>query len=444
VSGALACFYKDGTILATDGTILNENTLTPVDKYSWAPSFRYNQKARAEIFVEDYIITCESDYHKIYHINTATKTITLYQTLNNNIAGATIYRQTAEYPIIRGLTAVMAVENVNTAIKKITCEATQYVQSLKYKNTLLMNTDQGTIYSDNVLMGKTAFSKGNKIVGTMPNNGELNYTPSTETQAIPAGYTSGGSILAVNTPKITNASYLFYNGVRFECKDELLKMLESVTDMQYMFYRVHANSTTADVKILDLSGIDTSNVTKMNHMCYGMGNTEKIIVTGFNTNKVTTFEQMFAEDTSIKEIVGLEDFNTSNCENFRVMFYMLWNMTDLNLSSFDLSKATNVNNMLGMCNKLVNLKSFKNLGKGYTQKSSNYSNYTMDLSGAYNLSHESLMDIIENGLYDLNLTYDTANGGTLYTQKLQLGSSNMARLTAEEIAIATNKGWTVS
>ena len=30
----------------------------------------------------------------------------------------------------------------------------------------------------------------------MPNNGELNYTPSTEEQTIPAGYTSGGTIAA--------------------------------------------------------------------------------------------------------------------------------------------------------------------------------------------------------------------------------------------------------
>lgn len=35
------------------------------------------------------------------------------------------------------------------------------------------------------------------IVGTMPNNGELNYTPSTSQQTIPAGYTSGGTVEAV-------------------------------------------------------------------------------------------------------------------------------------------------------------------------------------------------------------------------------------------------------
>ena len=53
------------------------------------------------------------------------------------------------------------------------------------------------------------------------------------------------------------------------------------------------------------------------------------------------------------------------------------------------------------------------------------------------------MNVINN-LYDLNLTYDVANGGTLYAQSLVLGSTNMDKLTAEEIAIATAKGWNVT
>ena len=50
------------------------------------------------------------------------------------------------------------------------------------------------------------------------------------------------------------------------------------------------------------------------------------------------------------------------------------------------------------------------------------------------------MSIINN-LYDLNLTYDVANGGTLYRQRVQLGSTNLAKLSEEEKEIATNKGW---
>lgn len=116
----------------------------------------------------------------------------------------------------------------------------------------------------------------------------------------------------------------------------------------------------------------------------------------------------------------------------------------LDLNNLDMSNAINVGYMFNYCRYLTDLKSFKNLGKGYTQKSNNYSNYKLDLSSCTNLTYESLIDVLTNGLYDLNLTYDVVNGGTLYTQQLILGSTNLAKLTAEEIAIATNKGWTVS
>lgn len=39
---------------------------------------------------------------------------------------------------------------------------------------------------------------GTTYMGSMPNNGQLNYTPTTSQQTIPAGYTSGGTISAVS------------------------------------------------------------------------------------------------------------------------------------------------------------------------------------------------------------------------------------------------------
>ena len=92
---------------------------------------------------------------------------------------------------------------------------------------------------------------------------------------------------------------------------------------------------------------------------------------------------------------------------------------------------------------LINFNGLKNLGKAYTQQTEGYNYYTLDLSACSKLTYASLMAIID-GLYDLNLTYNVANGGTLYRQNLKIGSTNMAKLTAEEIGIATAKGWNVS
>ena len=62
----------------------------------------------------------------------------------------------------------------------------------------------------------------------------------------------------------------------------------------------------------------------------------------------------------------------------------------------------------------------------------NYAYYSLDLSAAQNLTYESLINIINN-LYDLNISYNVAGGGTLYSQKLVLGATNLAKLTSEEI-----------
>lgn len=51
----------------------------------------------------------------------------------------------------------------------------------------------------NLLTGKVAYSNEGKILGTMPNNGFLYYTPSTSSQSLPLGYISGGTIRAVTS-----------------------------------------------------------------------------------------------------------------------------------------------------------------------------------------------------------------------------------------------------
>ena len=69
-------------------------------------------------------------------------------------------------------------------------EIKSQVQNLpEYQDT----SDANAIAND-IVINKIAYVNGEKIVGTMPNNGELNYTPSVEEQTIPAGYTSGGTI----------------------------------------------------------------------------------------------------------------------------------------------------------------------------------------------------------------------------------------------------------
>lgn len=87
-------------------------------------------------------------------------------------------------------------------------------------------------------------------------------------------------------------------------------------------------------------------------------------------------------------------------------------------------------------------------GKSYTRKESNSGSYKFSWGGMESLSKESVIDLF-NKLYDLNISYGVYDEegnpgtGTLYTQQIVLHANVKSQLTPEEIAIATNKGWTV-
>lgn len=264
-----------------------------------------------------------------------------------------------------------------------------------------------------------------------------------------------------NEIEIANASYLFYQNVRLEQMDDILKLCKNITKAERMFQnatnlenidlsKINTSKLTSlgyffggcyRLKELDLSPLDTSNVTDMGNFIDGCYALKELDLSKIDTSKVETLSMAFRSCTGFTSF-DLSKMATDSLTNIYYLVYGCSNLVDLNIG-FDASKINNIGYAFNSCTKLTNLTFMNNLGKGYTQKSNNYANNAVDLSYCKNLTYESLMDVI-NKLYDLNLTYDVANGGTLYTQKLVLGSTNLAKLTEEEIAIATNKGWVVS
>lgn len=202
----------------------------------------------------------------------------------------------------------------------------------------------------------------------------------------------------------------------------------NVTNMSNMLQHCENLVRTADY--------NTSNVTDMSEMHY---NNKNLTECGsYDTNNVTDMRSMHYQNNSL---VNGGNYNTPNVTNFSYMYYKCGKLK--NVPAYRADSAISVTNILYRCYELENFGGLINLGKAFTQISNNFTNYALRLTDCTKLTHESLMNVINN-LYDLNLTYDVANGGTLYTQTLQLGADNIAKLTAEEIAIATNKGWTVS
>lgn len=190
------------------------------------------------------------------------------------------------------------------------------------------------------------------------------------------------------------------------------------------------------INLEEVPQLDTSNVTNMNRMFY---NCKKITrVPLLNTSNVVNTTYMFKDCEKLIEIQGI------NTSLVTTMNYMFDGCTSLEtIPELDMSSAKNISYLFTRCTNLRNINGILNLGKAYTQATEKYSAYELDLSGSTGLTYASLLNVI-NGLYDLNLTYDVANGGTLYKQSCKLGETNLAKLTSEEIEIATNKGWILS
>ena len=121
-----------------------------------------------------------------------------------------------------------------------------------------------------------------------------------------------------------------------------------VTNMQRMF--MGCSSLTS----LDLSNFDTSNVTNMAPMFMGCSSLTSLDLSNFDTSNVTNMGAMFMGCSSLTSL-DLSSFDTSNVTTMTWMFGGCSNLTSLDLSNFDTSNVPNMTRMFEQCSSLVNL-----------------------------------------------------------------------------------------
>lgn len=169
-----------------------------------------------------------------------------------------------------------------------------------------------------------------------------------------------------------------------------------------------------------------------------MRNITECDFTNVDFSNTTVIDECFSGCRGLEEI-DLRKLDGKKLYSMRKTFYQCSKLKTIHLENCSFEKVTIMNDVFWQCSLLENLylKENHNYGKAFEKyDSENYYNYTLTFQHINNLTHESLMNII-NGLYDI------ATAG-VKPQKLILGTTNLAKLTSEEIAIATNKGWTVS
>ena len=226
-------------------------------------------------------------------------------------------------------------------------------------------------------------------------------------------------------PLIDTSAYTEMSMTFQDCSNLTEIPLLDTSKVTIMYHTFDGCSSLTTIPLLD-----TSKVYRMDYMFYNCSSLTTIPL--LDTSSCTNMNHMFVSCSNLIEIPLL---NTSSCTNMNSMFYYCRKLVTIPL--LNTSKVTNISSAFDYCTSLTNFGGLENLGQAYeTTKNANYSYYTLDLTYSNSLTHDSLMNVINN-LYDIKTK-------GCKTQQLVLGSTNIAKLTAEEIQIATDKGFSVS
>ena len=145
-----------------------------------------------------------------------------------------------------------------------------------------------------------------------------------------------------------DSSYLFSSMDSLKTIDLSEVDTSNVTAMNSMFR--DCSSLTS----LDLSSFDTSNVTDMHDMFWKCSSLTSLDVSGFDTSKVTTMSDMFRNCSSLTSL-DVSNFDTSNVTDISGMFRDCSRLTGLDLSGFDTSNVRDMDSMFWKCSSLTSL-----------------------------------------------------------------------------------------
>ena len=225
-------------------------------------------------------------------------------------------------------------------------------------------------------------------------------------------------------------------GTRWMQHDKLLDV-SSVTNLENAWQNCY------NLQSLNLSGWDTGSVTTLRSAwasCYSL---QSLNLSGWDTGSVTTLQGTWNACYSLQSL-DLSGWDVSSVTNSSSAWSNCYNLQSLDLSGWDVSGVTNMASAWQNCN---NLQSINLSGWDVSRLSINVSypngymltdywpsviSINQDYSSAAALSIASLLRIIDS--------LPVATGA----RTLTLGQTNKLKLTAEQIAVATQKGWTVA
>jgi len=273
----------------------------------------------------------------------------------------------------------------------------------------------GAIYKENVIQNETTTpsSSSSTFLNTEVLRNQIESITIEKTNVVPsdAKYSKDisskqdGSVMLWYTDKDNNSLYEISIGSENGS-------VEANTNGNGMFAYLD------NVSSLDLSGLDTSNMTSMTHMFYNSSKLVNIDLSEFKTSKLLYFNNMFNGCSSLVNL-DLSSFDTSKISNFSNLFKDCTSLKKINLSSFDTHSATIFAFTFMNCQSLENL----NLSNFNTSK-------VTDMSGMfYNCSSLTSLDL--SNFNTINVT--SMGSGMFYNcnklTSLDLSNFNTSKVT---------------
>ena len=156
-------------------------------------------------------------------------------------------------------------------------------------------------------------------------------------------------ISKLDTSKVTNMNHMFRGCYSLTALDVSSFDTSKVTNMIDMF------CGCLKLTALDVLSFDTSNVVNMNRMFNGCSSLTSLDLSSFDTNNVTDMNNMFSYCPNLTTVGDLSSWDTSNVTDTSYMFTGCSKLTTLDLSSWNTSSLTNASDMFSSCSSLTSL-----------------------------------------------------------------------------------------
>lgn len=176
-------------------------------------------------------------------------------------------------------------------------------------------------------------------------------------------------------------------------------------------------SENTEIEELDLRYIDTSKCIQISNLFGNCTNLKRVNMSNWDTNNIQQISAFFIRCSSLEE-VDLSNFNTKRLTAFRSWFYGCSSLKEI---SIDITNATDLNYTFKDCTSLEKL--------DFTGTENVQKNLDLSTTG---LNREGLLNMLD--------TLPILTNSITIT----IGEEKMALLTEEDIALFTQKNYTLA